>query len=113
MTSRRNAVVTMDALQDLVGHLRDLREERKAVLVVTAGWPFEDEGGLLAAGRNETDACAQDRAALGAGQLQGEAEGADEGGESSERVVLSRQLASDSRPAPRAEGIGPRVHPSA
>ena len=58
MTARRNAVVTMDALQDLVGHLRDLREERKAVLVVTAGWPFEDESGLLAAGRNETDACA-------------------------------------------------------
>jgi VWFA-related protein len=64
MTARRDAVTTITALQELVGHLRDLREERKAVLVVTAGWPFEDDSALLTGGRNETEACASDREAL-------------------------------------------------
>ena len=64
MTARRNAATTIGALRDLVGHLRDLREERKAVLVVTAGWPFEDDTTLSTAGRNETEACATDRETL-------------------------------------------------
>lgn len=38
MIDRRREKMTMDALSDLVVHLRGLREERKAVLTLTAGW---------------------------------------------------------------------------
>jgi len=38
MIDRRREKQTIDALEDLVGYLRDLREERKAVFVVTDGW---------------------------------------------------------------------------
>jgi VWFA-related protein len=65
MKARYRAKNTIAAMEDLVGHLRDLREERKAVLLLTGGWPFLDEGALLSnAPRTETDACAQDRVAL-------------------------------------------------
>ena len=39
MTARRDGKATIDALRELVEHLRDLREERKAVLLLSAGWP--------------------------------------------------------------------------
>jgi len=38
MMARRREKLTLDALEDLVVHLRGLREERKAVITVTAGW---------------------------------------------------------------------------
>ena len=38
MILRRREAQTLDALDELVGYLRDVREERKAVIVVTNGW---------------------------------------------------------------------------
>ena len=35
---RRREVLTLEALRDLVVYLRDVREERKAILAVTEGW---------------------------------------------------------------------------
>jgi VWFA-related protein len=64
MKARYHGWNTIDALQDLVGHLRTLREERKAVLLVTAGWPFTEDSVLAAPGRVESDKCAGDRMAL-------------------------------------------------
>jgi VWFA-related protein len=65
MTARRDAKATIDALQDLVDYLRDLREERKAVLLLTAGWPYSDESSSLARGAdNESKTCEDDRRAL-------------------------------------------------
>ena len=66
MRARYQGKATIDALTDLVTHLRTLREERKAVLLVTGGWPFADDlrssTGTTTLG--ETDRCAKDRAAL-------------------------------------------------
>lgn len=65
MVDRRDAKATIDALQELVDRLRDLREERKAVLLLTAGWPYSDESSALASGSaNETGTCEDDRKAL-------------------------------------------------
>jgi VWFA-related protein len=38
MTERRRERATLDALDDLVIYLRDLRDERKAILTVSEGW---------------------------------------------------------------------------
>ena len=38
MILRRREKQTLDALEDLVVFLRDVREERKAVLTITDGW---------------------------------------------------------------------------
>ncbi|MBI2834322.1 MAG: VWA domain-containing protein [Acidobacteria bacterium] len=38
MIGRRREKLTLDALADLVRHLRALREERKAILAITDGW---------------------------------------------------------------------------
>jgi VWFA-related protein len=38
MIDRRREKRTLDALEDLVSHLRGVREERKAVLAITDGW---------------------------------------------------------------------------
>ena len=38
MIERRHEKLTMDALEDLVGFLRGVREERKAVLAISEGW---------------------------------------------------------------------------
>ena len=38
LTVRRREVLTLEALRDLVSHVRDVREERKAILVITEGW---------------------------------------------------------------------------
>jgi len=40
MIARRREVLTLNALEDLTRHLRGLREERKAVITVTDGWPL-------------------------------------------------------------------------
>ena len=64
MKARRNARDTLDALGGLVARLRDLREERKAVLLVTGGWPFNEESSLTNGSDNETKSCAEDRKAL-------------------------------------------------
>jgi VWFA-related protein len=67
MKARRNARRTVDALQDLAYSLRDMREERKAVLLVTGGWPFAEElppGGTRDSA-GETPACRHDRLELG------------------------------------------------
>jgi VWFA-related protein len=50
MIQRRREKLALDALQDLVVHLRGLREERKAVLMVSAGWRlFRENQGLMRA----------------------------------------------------------------
>jgi len=65
MVARRDAKATIDALRDLVDHLRDLREERKAVLLLSAGWPYSDDFGNMSRGsENETKTCEDDRKAL-------------------------------------------------
>lgn len=48
MIDRRREKLSLDALTDLTMHLRGLREERKAVLVVSAGWPLFRENASLA-----------------------------------------------------------------
>ena len=40
LLARRSARRTMDSLRELVAHLRDVREERKAILFVSNGWPL-------------------------------------------------------------------------
>lgn len=40
MIARRREVLTLDALEDLTEHLRGLREERKAVITISDGWPL-------------------------------------------------------------------------
>ena len=64
MRARHEGKTTIDALVDLVTHLRTLREERKAVLFVTGGWPSAEEGIPRPTGGAETDQCAKDRTAL-------------------------------------------------
>ena len=48
MMARRREKLTLDALDDLVTHLRGLREERKAVITVTEGWRLFTENRNLA-----------------------------------------------------------------
>ncbi len=48
MMARRREKLTLDALDDLVTHLRGLREERKAVITVTEGWRLYTEDRNLA-----------------------------------------------------------------
>jgi len=48
MKDRRREQMTLDALEDLVVHLRGVREERKAVLTVTEGWRLFTENRDLA-----------------------------------------------------------------
>lgn len=64
MKARYRGKGTLAALNDLVTRLRTLREERKAVLLVTGGWPFLGESTLVTAGRAENEDCAADRQAL-------------------------------------------------
>ena len=65
MTARRDGKATIDALRELVEHLRDLREERKAVLLLSAGWPYSDDSmSLSRASDNETKTCEDDSKAL-------------------------------------------------
>jgi VWFA-related protein len=40
MIARRRELRTLDALEGLIGHLRGLREERKAVITISDGWPL-------------------------------------------------------------------------
>lgn len=48
MKERRREQLTLDALEDLTVHLRGLREERKAVLMVSEGWRLFTENRRLA-----------------------------------------------------------------
>ena len=48
MIARRRERLALDALEDLIVHLRGIREERKAVLTVTEGWPIFAENRRLA-----------------------------------------------------------------
>jgi VWFA-related protein len=48
MRARRRETMSLDALSDLVTHLRGLREERKAVLLVSEGWRLFGENRKLA-----------------------------------------------------------------
>ena len=64
MKARRRARQTIGALQDLVTRLRDMREERKAVLFVGAGWTFMAESALQNSSRLESEACEADRLAM-------------------------------------------------
>jgi VWFA-related protein len=48
MIARRREMLTLNALDDLIEHLRGLREERKAVITVTDGWPLYEPDRNLA-----------------------------------------------------------------
>ena len=50
MIERRREKLTLDALDDLVTHLRGLRDERTAVLTVSEGWRLFGENVTLARG---------------------------------------------------------------
>jgi VWFA-related protein len=59
MVARRREVQTLDALQELTDHLRVLREERKAVIVVSDGWPLYGPDQALARALVDPDTGAQ------------------------------------------------------
>ncbi|MET0214916.1 MAG: VWA domain-containing protein [Vicinamibacterales bacterium] len=48
MVARRRELLTLNALDELIQHLRGLREERKAVITVTDGWPLYEPDRKLA-----------------------------------------------------------------
>jgi VWFA-related protein len=48
MIARRRELLTLNALDELIQHLRGLREERKAVIAVTDGWPLYEPDRNLA-----------------------------------------------------------------
>lgn len=48
MIVRRREVLVLDAVEDLVQHLRGLREERKAVITISDGWPLYAQNRNLA-----------------------------------------------------------------
>ena len=48
MIARRRELLTLNALDELIQHLRGLREERKAVITVTDGWPLYEPDRNLA-----------------------------------------------------------------
>lgn len=48
MKERRREKLTLDAIDDLMIHLAGLREERKAILTVTEGWPLYTKSRSLA-----------------------------------------------------------------
>ncbi|MEO5738973.1 MAG: hypothetical protein ABIS29_00065, partial [Vicinamibacterales bacterium] len=48
MVKRRRELRTLDALEGLVQHLRGLREERKAVITISDGWPLYEPDRNLA-----------------------------------------------------------------
>jgi VWFA-related protein len=57
LTARHREEVTLDALEDLMAFLRDLREERKAIIAVTPGWTlFKPDTKLATAGGEDTPA---------------------------------------------------------
>jgi hypothetical protein len=64
MRSRRDARDTLASLRELVDRLREIREERKAVLLVSGGWPFDDETALTDGTDQETKTCLEDRKSL-------------------------------------------------
>jgi VWFA-related protein len=53
MLARGRERATLEALQDLVRYLKTIREERKAILTITGGWPlYREDRALLERGRN-------------------------------------------------------------
>ena len=48
MIARRREMLTLNAIDELIQHLRGLREERKAVITVTDGWPLYEPDRNLA-----------------------------------------------------------------
>ncbi len=50
MKARRREKLTLDALEDLMVHLGGIREERKALVVVTEGWRCSDRTRISTAG---------------------------------------------------------------
>ena len=48
MTARRREQMTLDAMRDLIVHLTGLREERKAILMVSEGWALYRPNSSLA-----------------------------------------------------------------
>lgn len=53
MSDRRREDMALGALDDLVGHLREVREERKTVLTISEGWPLVSIDRRLAAAATE------------------------------------------------------------
>ena len=67
LIARRREVLSIEALNDLVGYLRDLREERKAILTVTEGWLLYRPDASLMAPRTERDVPSVDPIGVGEG----------------------------------------------
>ena len=61
LIARRRERLTFDSLRDLVRHLQILRDERKAIIVVTEGWIlFRDNQGLMSTTRGQVARSAAD-----------------------------------------------------
>jgi VWFA-related protein len=80
MIARRREKMVFDALVALVDHLRDLREERKAILLVTGGWTLYTPNPALA--KQLQDYAVPGQGRIGAG-LNGRPTAADDRGRAS------------------------------
>ena len=67
MIARRRERLSLEALGDLVHHLRDLRDERKAVLTVTEGWLLYRPDPSMTAPRSEREVPGPDPIGVGLG----------------------------------------------
>ncbi len=67
MIARRRERLSLEALNDLVHYLRDLREERKAILTVTEGWLLYRPDPLMTKPRDRRDVPGPDPIGIGVG----------------------------------------------
>ena len=67
MAERRRERISLDALNDLVHYLRDLREERKAILTVSEGWLLYPRNAELMKLRDKEPVPGQDALGVGRG----------------------------------------------
>lgn len=67
MIARRAELLSLEALSDLVAHVGDLREERKAVLAVTEGWLLHRPSSEMMRMRDKYDIPGPDPIGVGAG----------------------------------------------
>jgi VWFA-related protein len=93
MIERRREKLTLDALDDLVTHLRGLREERKAVITVTEGWRLFTENRNLARVNGDQPPGVLPPVGVGGGQLgvgrRGSATGVDQVECDADRMALA------------------------
>jgi hypothetical protein len=55
MIARRRERMTLDSLNELVGYLRTIREERKAIITISEGWLLYKENQALTTARTNSE----------------------------------------------------------